>query len=68
MKTLQIEKSTLLNYAIKLVFSEVLHSTIDEIIAAYNKHIPILKLGSGSSHIWISNSRNERIAIIYLNN
>ena len=29
-------------------------------------YLPCFKVGSGSSHIWISNHKNERLAVIYL--
>jgi len=29
-------------------------------------YLPCFKVGSGSSHVWISNPKNERLAVIYL--
>lgn len=31
----------------------------------FSYHLPTLKVGTGGSHLWISNQLNERLAIIY---
>lgn len=37
----------------------------NNLVKYFSRYLPALKIGAGSSHLWISNMENERIAIIY---
>ncbi len=73
---LVIEKNTPANNNIKSVYSSI-EPTLsckgytfnanqrELLVSHFAYYLPKLKVGAGSSHLWISNKANERLAIIY---
>ena len=76
---LKIEKNTAADNNIRSVFKSMIKYVLwagydpknnpeqrQVLVNKLQQYLLSLKVGSGSSHIWISNQNNERLAVIYL--